>query len=44
VRLAGIADDEAAALVAGTPITYFRDESTLEDAVAFFMERVAARR
>lgn len=43
VRLAGIADDEAAALVAGTPITYFRDECTLEDAVAFFMKRVAER-
>jgi succinyl-CoA synthetase beta subunit len=40
-RLAGIADDEAATLVADTPIRYFRDECTLEDAVAHFMRRLA---
>jgi succinyl-CoA synthetase beta subunit len=41
VRLAGIADDEVPPIIEGLPLTYFRDDVTLEEAVAAFMHRLS---
>jgi succinyl-CoA synthetase beta subunit len=40
IRLAGLADDEVAPIIEGLPITYFRDEVTLEDAIDVFMRQL----
>jgi succinyl-CoA synthetase beta subunit len=40
IRLAGIGDNEAAPLLADLPVSYFRDEVMLEDAVAVFMAKL----
>jgi succinyl-CoA synthetase beta subunit/citryl-CoA synthetase large subunit len=42
IRLAGIGDENAHQLLSGLPVTYFRDEVTLEDAVVYFMDQLGA--
>ena len=39
-RLAGLADDEVGPIVEGLPLTYLRDEVTLEEAVDVFMRQL----
>jgi len=43
-RLAGLADDEVGPIVEGLPLTYFRDEVTLEEAVDVFMRQLEGLR
>ena len=42
IRLAGIGDDEVLPILDGLPVTYLRDEVTLEEAADVFMRKLAA--